>query len=160
LGRCERDSGVGAFVGATNGGGAGNFGTVAASVLAAAGGRDGGRGGAGRLRLGGAESGRPRTGGGGGRLRTGAPSDDLGDEGGAGATFGVEGVCADDAFDGFTGAALVVGDEGDLVSRGRGGTEGGTDDRPDAGLGGEGFLEWFASSAMVHELTPSLKRAD
>ena len=158
FGRCERVSGVGALVGATKGGGAGRFGATGAVASLATGGRDGGRGGAGRLRLpGGAESGRWRTGGGGGRLRTGpaSPSDALGDDGGTGA-----------ALEGAAGAPLgdfdplaAVGDEPGRLSRGRGGTEGGTDVRPNAGLGGEGFFDWFASSAMVHELTPSLKRA-
>jgi hypothetical protein len=148
-------------VGGTNAGAAGNFGGTAAASVAAAGGRDGGRGGAGRLRLadGGAESGRCRTGGGGGRLRTGpegAPSVAFGDDGGGAAALDAEGEGG--VFEALGGAA-AAGDDGGLLSRGRGGTEGGTELRPEAGLGGEGFLDWFASSAMVHELTPSLKRA-
>lgn len=145
FGRWERVSGVGAFVGATNWGGAGSFGATAAagSLAAAAGGRDGGRGGAGRLRLpGGAESGRWRTGGGGGRLRTGPPvalSLAWGDDGGTGAALGVDGVCEGAPLGAFEPLA-PLGVPGRL-SRGRGGTEGGTDVRPEAGLGGEGFFD-------------------
>lgn len=133
--------------GTANDGGAGSFGGAAGSVDAA-GGRDGGRGGAGRLRFaeGGADSGRWRTGGGGGKLRCG-PSEDFGEDGGGGAGA---------AFDALE---LPAGAAGGRVSRGRGGAEGGTEVRPAIGRGGEGFLDWFASSAMVHELTPSLKRA-
>lgn len=110
------------------------------------GGRDGGRGGTGRLRLlpaGGAESGRARTGAGGGRLRTGADASS---------------VATGDDF-AAVGDDFEPAPDGGAASRARGGTDGGTDVRPAAGRGGEGFFDGFASSAMVLELTPSVKDA-
>ena len=103
LGRCEvgRDAGDLddlAVAGALNDGGAGSTtGPDAdgdgAPGSGAAGGRDGGRGGTGRLRLpaGGTESGFCRTGGGGGRLRGCSPA---GEPLAAGATGGEAGVGA------------------------------------------------------------------
>jgi hypothetical protein len=82
----------------------------------------------------------------------------LGDDAGTGAALEVVGVAVGVPL-GVFAALAAVGDEPGRLSRGRGGTEGGTDVRPETGLGGEGFFDWFPSSAMVHELTPSLKRA-
>jgi len=153
VGACERTGGAGGFgrcdvgreggapddlgaAGTLNDGGAGSAtgpGDADADADAdgsATGGRDGGRGGTGRLRLpaGGTESGLCRTGGGGGRLRGSLLTAALA----AGATGGAAGVGAE-------GAAPPAG------APGRGGIDGGIDER---GRGGAGFFDGFASSAM------------
>jgi hypothetical protein len=136
FGRCDVGREVGAFdlpgTGTLNDGGAGSAagpGDADAVAPGAAGGRDGGRGGTGRLRLpaGGTESGFCLTGGGGGRLRGSLLVAALA----PGATGGAAGVGA--------GAGAAAG------AAGRGGMDGGIDDR---GRGGAGFFDGFASSAM------------
>lgn len=85
-------------------------------------------GGDGRLRFGpaGTESGFCRTGGGGGKLRGSLSA-------------------------AFAGAGIGVASSLAFAVLGRGGIDdgrGGIDERPDAGRGGDGFFDWFASSAM------------